>query len=210
MDELKDRYEGRLTELNRRRAENDLMLRQVKEMLVKIEGTTCSLKVGQEALLFLERVASARRGEMKGRIEDVETRAMRLIYGPDYRVELTYSMKNNRSHMDIEMVRDVPDGEVRRDPTTGCGGGVADTISVPLRLMVLIGSKQTDRVCALDECWKHVDPERVNLVGEFLRVLTEQLGMQLIMLSHHEMMREFADRACFVTEKDGRSTVEML
>jgi DNA repair exonuclease SbcCD ATPase subunit len=92
----------------------------------------------------------------------------------------------------------------------GFGGGMSDTISVPLRLMVLLGSKQTDRVCVLDECWKHMDLERIELVGKFLRLLTDKLGMQIIMCSHHERLRDFAERTYEVTESDGVSSVEVF
>ena len=105
------------------------------------------------------------------------------------------------------MVRDTPAGEVRRD-MGGFGGGMADTISVPMRLMVLLGSKQTDKVCILDECWKHMDIDRIELVGKFLRLLVDKLGVQVMMCSHHEKIRDFADRTYEVTENKGTSSVE--
>jgi len=84
---------------------------------------------------------------------------------------------------------------------------VADTISVPLRLMVLVGSKQTDKVCVLDECWKHIDVGRIEMVGQFLRALSEKLGMQVIFCTHHLALRDFADKVYDVRESDGVSKV---
>jgi hypothetical protein len=199
-------HKRRTKELERQKAENALLSRQAAEAEKGMEEAAGKLSVGQDALLFLEKVANSRRGAMRSRIEDVVTEALRLLYGPDYSVELTYSMKNNRSCLDIELVRAAKVGEVRRG-MGGFGVGVADTISVPLRLMVLIGSKQTDRVCLLDECWKHVDPERVELVGQFIRVLSGQLGIQIILCSHHEALRDKADKTYLVSEDGGRSDV---
>lgn len=205
--EARQVLEDRKSELARKRAENDLLGRQIDACERKILGLTENLQVGQEALAFLEDLANSRRGTMKGKIEAVVTEAIQLIYGTSYKIELSYSVKNNRSCLDIEMVRQTPAGEVRRD-MDGFGGGVADTISVPLRLMVLMGSKQTDRVCVLDECWKHMDLERIELVGKFLKLLTDKLGIQIIMCSHHEKMRDFADRTYEVSEENGTSKVE--
>jgi hypothetical protein len=199
----------RRQELERKKAENALLDRQASEAERQVLEAADKLGIGQEALVFLERVANARRGAMKGKIESVVTEALRLVYGPDYRIELTYSMKNNRSCLDIELVRDIKAGEVRRD-MDGFGGGVADTISVPMRLLVLIGSKQTDRFCALDECWKHIDPERVELVAKFLRTLSDGLGIQLLVSSHHERMIDAADKAYHVRDDGGRSVVEVV
>jgi len=207
MIQARQLLDDRKKELSRKEAENDLLKRQVETMGNKIIALVDSLKMGQEGLAFCEELANSRRGAMKGKIETVITEAVRLMYGDSYRVELSYSVKNNRSCLEIEMVRDTPAGEVRRD-MGGFGGGMADTISVPLRLMVLMGSKQTDKVCILDECWKHMNLERVELVGKFLRLLSDRLGMQIVICSHHEKIREFADRTYEVTENSGVSKVE--
>jgi DNA repair exonuclease SbcCD ATPase subunit len=207
MNNAQQILDSRKKELATKQAENDLLKRQVEAMGKKILELVDSLKLGQEGLAFCEDLANSRRGAMKGKIEAVITEAVRLIYGDTYRVELSYSVKNNRSCLEIEMVRNTPAGEVRRD-MGGFGGGMADTISVPLRLMVLMGSKQTDKVCILDECWKHMDLERVEMVGKFLRLLSDRLGMQIIVCSHHEKIRDFADRTYEVAEENGTSKVE--
>jgi DNA repair exonuclease SbcCD ATPase subunit len=207
MSQARQVLDERKKELARKQAENDLLKRQMDAMGQKILALTDSLKLGQEGLVFCEELANNRRGAMKGKIEGVITEAVRLIYGDTYRVELSYSVKNNRSCLEIEMVRETPAGEVRRD-MSGFGGGMADTISVPLRLMVLVGSKQTDKVCILDECWKHMDLDRVELVGKFLRLLSDKLGMQIIMCSHHDKIRDFADRTYEVSETGGLSKVD--
>jgi chromosome segregation ATPase len=199
-------YRERRQELDRLKTENDLLKRQIEEAEEQMLAIAKQLKIGQEALLFLERVANSRRGAMKGKIEDVVSEALRLLYGPDYSIEMSYSMKNNRSHLEIELVRDADVGEVRRSHG-GFGEGCADTISVPMRLMVLIGSRQTDRICVLDECWKHVDAERVELVGQFIRVLADRLGIQVVLSSHHTILQDKADKAYHVTEHGGTSNV---
>jgi len=201
--------DDRKKELSRKQAENALLNRQIEACEKKILEMATNLKVGQDAFGFLQDLANGRRGIMKGKIENIVTEAVQLIYGPSYKIELSYSMKNNRSCLDIEMVRDTTSGEVRRD-MSGFGGGVADTISVPLRLMVLMGSKQTDKVCILDECWKHMDLSRIDFVGKFLRLLADKLGMQIIMCSHHEKMQEFADMTYQVSENSGVSKVEVM
>jgi len=208
-EDIKQECQRRNDILHKKQIENDLLGRQIAECESKIIRLAGELSIAQEALGFIMSFADQRRGTMKGKIESVISEAVQLIYGKSYRVELSYSVKNNRSCLEIEMVRDIAEGEVRRD-MVGFGGGMSDTISVPLRLMVLLGSKQTDRVCVLDECWKHMDLERIELVGKFLRLLTDKLGMQIIMCSHHERLRDFAERTYEVTESDGVSSVEVF
>jgi len=201
--------EERKKEHARKQAENDLLNRQISDNEKSIIELVEKMEIAQEGLSFLEAFANERRGSMKGKIESVITEAMQLIYDKSYSCELTYSVKNNRSHLAIEMVRKTAKGEVRRE-IGGFGGGMADTMSVPMRLMVLMGSKQTDKVCAVDECWKHMDGERVELVGKFLRLLADRLGIQVVFCSHHTTLRDFADKAYHVEERDGTSKVELI
>ena len=207
MSDVRQEIDERKQDVERRKVENGLLKRQIADAEKKIEKLVADMDVSSEALKFLEKLAGGRRGVMKEKIEKVVTEALQLIYGKSYGVELSYSMKNNRSHLDIEMRRDTRDGEVKRD-MGGFGGGVSDTISVPLRLMVLMGSGGTDKVCVLDECWKHVDNEKIDLVGKFLRVLADKLGIQVILCSHHQAIRSFADRTFEVSEEEGVSSVE--
>jgi len=205
--EIGQTVKGRREILTVKVNENALLERQAfdaeSEMLTAVE----KMKLVQQALGFLERLANTRRGAMKGKIEEVITEALRMIYGPKYKIDMTYSVKNNRSSLEVEVVHQTVDGDVRRG-IEGFGGGVADTISVPMRLMVVVGSNQTDRVCFLDECYRHVDPERIELVGRFIYTLCEELGFQVFLCSHHEPLRLEADRAFRVSSVDGVSRVE--
>lgn len=200
-------YESRLNELRRKRTENEIYQSQIEANFKQIESSVTVLQTGQEALQFLEDIANSRRGYMKDRIEAVITEAFQMIYGDNYRVELVYSIKNNRSCLDIEVCKTTKYGEVRR-LINGVGGGVPDTICVPLRLMVLLGSKQTDKVCVLDESYKHMDLERIDSVAEFIKELSQKLGMQIILLSHHEIMENYADKTWVVSDDGGKAIIK--
>lgn len=195
--------------LQRKQAENDILNERIDKAQASLDTMTHALDVGRRALEFLEQVANSRRGVMKQKIEAVATQALRLIYGPSYGVELVYSVKNNRSNMDIQVVRRTKAGEIKRD-MNGFGGGVADCVSVPMRQMVLLGSKSTDRVCVLDEPYKHVDLERIELVSEFLKEVCDKLSVQVLMCSHHEAMRDCAAQVYEVHDDHGTAVVETL
>lgn len=208
---VQEKLKDRRTRLTKLLNENELLDRQAKQAETKVVEAAENMQVSVEALEFLEEVANSRRGSMKGRIESVLTEALQLVYGKARSIELTYTVKNNRSHLNFELVKDTKAGEVRRVlDGTGSGLGVSDTVSVPLRLLVLLGSKKSDKVCLLDECYKHVDAERIPLVVQFLRVLTGRLGMQVILLSHHQQIRGEVDAAYEVTEGAQASSVSRV
>jgi hypothetical protein len=202
--EIKNRRKS----LEAKRSENELLERQARKEEDSLLESTASLQLSTEGLEFLEELANSRRGSMKGRIETVLTEALQLVYQDDRKIELVYGVKNNRSHLDFELVKGNISGEIRRVlDGTGSGLGVSDTVSVPLRLLVLLGSKQSERVCILDECYKHMDVERVPILTQFLKVLTERLNIQVILLSHHESVKEEADASFEVRMVNEKSVI---
>jgi DNA repair exonuclease SbcCD ATPase subunit len=206
---LEQTIKQRRDALVRKQAENDLIREQQTALRAKMDELSKLLGTGQEALQFLENVANSRRSALKDQIESIVSEALQIVYGPELKVELSYDVKAGRSFVDIRIVKDTPAGEVKRT-MEGIGGGVSDTVSVPLRLLVLLASRQTDRVCLLDEAYKHVDLERVERAAGFVAEIAHRLGIQIVMSSHHEAMLEAADCVYGVTENAGKSAVKRL
>lgn len=206
---MKEKFNNVKKIITRKQTENEIIEKQIEDNKNKITEITEDLQLGQEALQFVEDVANSRRSVMKDQIEEIITEALHSIYGPDYGIELVYNVKNNRSNLDILLVRNTDCGEIKRN-MDGFGGGVADTISMPLRLLVLLASKQTDTIGLLDECFKHVDTERVELVGLFLKTICDRLGVQLVMCSHHELLKDNATSTYQIKDINGKSVVTKL
>lgn len=203
---VKNILEKRKKELLRKHVENESIDKQIDSYENSNYELIEKLKVGQSAVQFLEDVANSRRYAMKSQIENIVSEALKLIYGDAYSIELVYDVKNNRSFMDIELVKNTFYGDVHRN-MNGFGGGVSDTISVPLRLLIILASRQTDRVCVLDECWKHMDGYRIERVANFIQDITSRLGMQIIMFSHHEIMKEYADLSYKIVDDNGKAII---
>jgi len=85
-------------------------------------------------------------------------------------------------------VRKCSDGLVVRRGLEGIGGGVGDSISLPLKLVVLLNDISFDKVLIIDEPGKHLDVDRVPKFAKFLREISKRLGVQIIMSSHHQCM----------------------
>lgn len=203
--------EKRKVEFLKKQAHNELIQKQVEINRVAFKEATQALEIGQKALQFLEDLSMSRRNLLKNRIEGVITEGLRLIYGPQYSVELTYSIKNNRSCCEIEVVKKYGDYQIRRKVIDGNGGGVADTISVPLRLLLLVSSRNTERVVFLDEAYKHVGSGQIELVAEFLNNVCEQLQIQMILCTHYvEELSSFGSSVQKITCVDGVSSVEQV
>ncbi len=200
--------ETRRETLNQKYQENSILQKQAEEYDDKVVKYSEQMQISIEGLEFLESIANGRRNSMKGKIESSLTEALQLVYGSERRIEISYNIKNNRSNLIFELVKETKDGEVRRTlDGSGSGLSISDIVSVPLRLLVLLGSKQTDRICVLDECYRHVDNERIFAVSQFLKTLTDRLGIQVLLLSHHEGIRKEADKAYQLMEEDNKAII---
>jgi len=206
---VKEVLAERKDKLARIQMENDIIEKNIESNKEKLDEIIKELKKGQEALQFVEDVANNRRGSMRQKIENVVTEALRVIYGSNYRIELKYGVKNNRSHMDIEVIKKTTKGEIVRT-IGGFGGGVCDSVAVPLRLLVILGSKQTDRVCILDESYKHVDDGRIENVANFLKEISDELKMQIIIVSHHDELEEHAETIWELRDVDGEAKIKRM
>jgi len=209
MKEIKDLLKKREDELTKKEIENKYIETEIKENIKKLELISKDLVLGQSALQFLETLANTRRGSLKDQIEEVITSSLHIVYGFEYKIELVYDIKNNRSHVEIRLIKDTPEGKVSR-LMDGFGGGVSDIISVPLRLLVLLASRELERICILDECYKHMDLERIESVMGFLRDICRKLNIQIVMSSHHEAAFEAADKVVHIESVDGIAKLEII
>jgi len=59
---------------------------------------------------------------------------------------------------------------------------------------------------ALDEPFRNVSPDLQHKVSDMLRMVSEKLGVQIIMVSHQEDINISADKT-FLTRKEGKVTI---
>ena len=196
--QLKTILKERQDALQVREVKQKLRLEDLEKKETRISECKTLLDTAKESIQVIEDIANSRRETVRKNVEAVASEALHLIYGPEYKMELVYKVRHNRANVEIEVVKDTPDGEIRRE-MDGFGGGVADTVAMPLKLLVLIASGRTDKILLCDEAWKHIDTDRIHKVGEFIESLCKRLQMQVVVLSHHEIMMDYADNVYQIT-----------
>ena len=169
-----------------------------------------SINTRVEAIDFIERVASEERLEVKDKVESLITSCLHDVYDSSYSIEFSYGIKGSRTAVEVFLVRNCSDGMVIRREIDGFGGGVADTISLPLKLIVLMNDKTFDKILITDEPGKHLDLEKVPRFAKFLKNISEKLGVQIIMSSHHTAMEDYADSVNQITLDGSKSYIERI
>lgn len=157
------------------------------------EDTIHNINLRVQAIEFIESVASQERTSVKNKVEKLITDCLHEVYDDSYSVEFDYGIKGNKTSVEISMVRKCADGMVVKRQIDGFGGGVADTIALPLKLIVLLNDGEYDKILITDEPGKHLDTNRVEKFAKFLQTVSHQLGVQIIMSSHWDVMEQCSD-----------------
>lgn len=202
-EELKEK-EGLKNSIETRIRSNQIYRDEIREKEQLILETSKKLNVVKNLSLIVEGLALQKRNAYKSSIEAVVTEVLHTLYGKEYSFHLSYCLKNNRSCLEIEVRKTYDSGYTVRRDMSGHGGGVSDSVSIPLRLLILKGSPDVGDILFLDEAYKHVDLNMAETVGLFLKSLCEKMGMQIIMLSHHESILQQAETGFYLENREGK------
>jgi DNA repair exonuclease SbcCD ATPase subunit len=177
-----------LIEADRKRKEKELEThKQERDNLVH------ELEICSKAIEFIEKVSTEERRGVKKKVEDLITSCLHEVFDETYSVEFEYGMKRSKTSVEVHSIRKCEDGIVVKRQIDGIGGGVADAISLPLKLIVLLNDSGLERIFVIDEPGKHLSVNHVPKFANFLNTISKKLGVQIIMSSHHTCMDKFAD-----------------
>jgi len=175
----------------KKRTSNEIYREKIEKSKARIVSLSKQIQTVVDFVTIINSISLPKRNDLKCGIEGIMTKALNLLYGDEYRSELIYDFKNNRSALDIRVIKETLIGNVSRK-RNGFGGGVSDTISLPLRMMILKGSPCAD-ILFLDEAFKHIGAKMSDGVGEFLKNIAKEMGIQIFMTTHDETIASYAD-----------------
>ena len=187
--------------------DRERQLKKLDALEKERDATIKNIDARVEAINFIEGVASQERVAVKEKVEKLITDCLHEVYDDSYSVEFDYGVKGNKTSVEISIVRKCADGMVVKRQIDGFGGGVADTIALPLKLIVLLNDGECDKVLVTDEPGKHLDTTRVAKFAKFVQTISHKLGVQIIMSSHWNVMKDASDTVHRVTLEDSVARV---
>jgi len=191
-------------------AENRALVNLLTSKRAELEGRITKLQnVGKdlsEALDVMNAVSILCQEQFKGVVEGIVTDALKFVYGETYSFEMDSEIKRNQPEIVFYVVIDGHRYSIRNDDI---GGGVIDVVAFALRVTLwALQDQQTDNVMILDEPLKNLDVNRLVLMGDMIKKISQDLGLQFIVVTHETQLAEAADASWFVTKSKNVSTVE--
>lgn len=202
---LRDEFYGLIVpDFNDKMVELRLTKQTIKELQINIEEFKDMIEAGKKARIIFQEVAQQTEQNLEDHISNLVSLALKAVSPdfPDFVAEFTirrnqlecdlwFENKGNRSH-----------------PMYSSGGGPKDVAS--FALFVSYWSMGNKAGClVLDEPFKYVSPDLQGNVGDMIRMISDKLNLQLIIVSHADTVNESADRQFIVEMENDESKVRI-
>lgn len=176
----------------------------VQRLIAAVAAEQAAAQVDEQVSVLFQTYSDAEHAQVVARIEALVTKGIEAVFGPIYTFHVTAS--SERGQAAVRFTLRTTDGI--EHPVMGAqGGGLASIIGFLLRVVVLALRPGTGRrLLVLDETFGMVSAEYHQRLALFLRSLVDDLGLQLLLITHAPEQGAHADRVYRVS-KPGDATV---
>lgn len=204
---LKAQYQSLNNQIHVKLGERDSLkqkLESTEKRLTDIDATTDKLVRTSQ---FLQTLSDVTRQQIIDRISSIVTDALQKIKDPN----LIFKMKlsTGRNQVDVSFVVVEKDTGHELDILHSSGGTIADLITFPLKVSLLLKwSPQLSRLLLMDEQFKFVAVQDREALAEFIRQISEKLNLQTLLVTHMPELAARAHKVFGVTKRGNRSIIE--
>jgi DNA repair ATPase RecN len=155
--------------------------------------------------ILLTETSDYARRQAKERMEQIVTQALSVVFSKDYSFEIKLDVKANQP-VALYYLHSEGVTTQLKPPDYDRGGGIADIVSLALRLAVGELSNIKGPLF-LDEIGKHVSQEYSQNVAYFLKQYSEKFDRQIVLITHNTELAQIGDQSLGVRIKKGVSEV---
>lgn len=202
-------------EVEKRKGQLGLLKAQVLDKTKRVDGLLYEVEVSTKARWVLAETARISQGQLTEYIESIVTMAIRSVYDRPFRFIVDFRINRNKS----ECYLMVYEGEEKSReemvaeaffPEDEEGGGLLDIISLALKVVLWSLENPRSRATLLeDEPMKNLGSLRP-LAVKLLKRMSQDLGIQYLIITHEDELAEVADKAWRVVYRNGESKVSQI
>jgi DNA repair exonuclease SbcCD ATPase subunit len=176
-----------------------------KQIESKIQENKTNIKLykrekedSEKAQVIIQKVAKETQDEIIIHISDIVTLALNSIFDEPYEFKLDFVPKRGKTEADIYFLKE---GK-KIDPMKSSGGGAVDIASIALRIALWSLSNRNNTII-LDEPMKFLSKNYLEKAIDMIKMLSEKLKIQFLIVSHIEELVEKADKVFYLLIKKG-------
>ena len=193
-------FEQKKQEFLKLKAKRDTIREALQRDERSLTLSKSKLNAAERGLHVIREVAQATQRNLEYHISNLVTTALSSVSSDFPEFEAEIEIQRNKTSLQLYFV----ESGTRSKPIETSGGGPLDIASFALRTSFWSLNKNRPTFI-LDEPFKFVSPGLQSKVSEMLKMLSNKLGLQIIMVSHAEEINYSADKT-FHVEKVGRES----
>lgn len=187
----------------------DTKLKQLsvrEHSLAEKEGRRAEIEQSITDTLTAQKVAQIVAEETQRNLEEhisgVVTKAFQAIFDDPYEFRVRFETKRGKTECNLFFVKNGQ--EV--DPISAAGGGTIDVASFALRCAIW-AMKPNRPVFVLDEPFRFLSRDLQHKASAMLKLFSETLGVQIILISHIPEIIESADKVIEIINTKGEAQI---
>lgn len=184
---------------------------EVNTMGSELETLDSQVNRIEQEKMILSKICKVARKESSEFFKHLATSALQSVFGENTELVINLDQENNDvvAKLDFLIKSIYDDYTIENDPAEADGGGAADMVSL-VSLFTLNYLKRAENKASLllDEPTKYLSAGKSEKSAIFIKEMSEYLGRQIIMTTHHQSARGIADRGYeFKVNEQGYSEV---
>jgi ABC-type Na+ transport system ATPase subunit NatA len=163
-------------------------------------------KIVEKGQLLIQTAVNNTQNQLCFNLEALVNKALESMFPGEYTLRLDFLPTRMSTEADIYLIKN---GH-RVDPMDSDGGGVLDVVCFALRA-VAWSISDCDDCIIMDEPFKWLSVDLRPLAANLLKQISEELGLQIIFVTHDPELVAVCDRVFEVTQDDGEvSQVQII
>lgn len=198
IQEARKIYEQRL-------GRQSLLEEQKNELAQQLTKTKAELERTRQAHAVVQQVAGTTQKKIEFHISNLVTMALASVFPEPYEFQLRFVERRNSMETDLIFLKG--ENEINDILSFG-GGGVADVSNFAL-ILSLWALKKTRPTFILDEPDKFLhNQEYQSKASAMMKMLCQELGIQIIIVSDQDGIKDAADNVITIEMKNGVSLIK--
>lgn len=144
---------------------------------------------------ILNKASGYAREQCKTSIENIVTNALQFVLDKN-NIRFEIDLNINKISAQCYFVLEINGEESKQDVLHGNSGGYLDIVSTALKIAYMIIYKQVsvNNILILDEPGKAIDMDSSVRFAEFIKTISANYGIQVLMVTHNSNLKSIADR----------------
>lgn len=177
---------------------------QIVSLTDSIEQQTKVADTHRKAAAFLSQYGDERESAVHGLIESLVSQGLQHVFQEALQFVVVQKVSGSRTVVDFNIVSDINGEKVATPVLSARGGGVAAVSGFLLQVVVMLLT-DAPKALFLDETFAQVSAEYEVRLADFMSQLADNLGLQIVMVTHSDAYEGYADASWRISVKDGKT-----